>query len=297
MTIADTGYVCRYCRQPSDPSGVSCPRCGAPIDVTAIVSRSGWMKQPPIKDMARIQFGQSHVQIEGRQVPTADFALAPGDSIYFGHHTMLWLDPATRLQAMSMAGGWKRMIAGLPVIMTQASGPGHIALSDDHAGEIVALPLNVGQQIWVREHRFLAASGNLTYGFEANNIWIQTGSGNDAKTTYPLGWIGDRFSAQNNAALLLLHAPGNTFVRDLAAGESILIQPTALLYRDLSVQAQLHIEYPRTQGFFSMFNRFSYRHVWLRLSGPGRVAMQSVFEREEESEMITGISAATEHRW
>jgi uncharacterized protein (AIM24 family) len=297
MTIADTGYVCRYCRQPSDPSGTSCPKCGAPIDVTAVVSKSGWMKQPPIKDMARIQFGQSHVQIEGHQVPTADFSLAAGDSIYFGHHTMLWLDPATRLQAMSMAGGWKRLIAGLPVIMTQATGPGHIALSDDHAGEIVALPLNVGQQIWVREHRFLAASGNLTYGFEANNIWITTGTGNDAKTLYPLGYIGDRFSAQNNAALLLLHAPGNTFVRDLAAGESILIQPTALLYRDLSVQAHLHIEYPRTQGLFSLFNRFSYRHVWLRLIGPGRVAMQSVFEREEESEQITGISPATEQRW
>jgi hypothetical protein len=63
------------------------------------------------------------------------------------------------------------------------------------------------------------------------------------------------------------------------------------------VQAHLHIEYPRTQGFFSMFNRFSYRHVWLRLTGPGRVAMQSVFEREEESEQITGISPATEQRW
>jgi len=292
MTIAGTGYVCRYCRQPSDPSGTACPLCGAPIDVKTLVSRSGWVKQPPIQDMARIQFGQSHVQIEGKQVPTADFSLAAGDSIYFGHHTMLWLDPSTRLQAMSMAGGWKRMIAGLPVIMTQAIGPGHIALSD-----IVALPLNIGQQIWVREHRFLAASGNLTYGFEANNIWITTGTGNDAKTTYPLGYIGDRFSAQNSAALLLLHAPGNTFVRDLAQGESILIQPTALLYRDISVQAHLHIEYPRAQGFFSMFNRFSYRHVWLRLTGPGRVAMQSVFEREEESEQITGISPATEQRW
>ena len=298
MTEASSVYICRYCRQPSDPSGVACPLCGAPINVAAVVSKSGWQKQPPIKDMARLQFGQSHVQIEGQQVPTADFSLAAGESIYFGHHTLLWLDPTTRLQAMSMAGGWKRMLAGLPIIMTQAIGPGHVALSDDHAGEIIALPLSQGQQIWVREHRFLAASGNLTYGFTANNVWIQTGSGNDQKTIYPLGYLGDVFSAQSGQSLVLLHAPGNTFVRDLAPGETILVQPTALLYRDVTVQAHLHIEYPRGSGGFSFFSsRYSYRHVWLRLIGPGRVAMQSVFEREEESEMITGISPATQQRW
>jgi len=298
MTIADTGYICRYCRQPSDPTGAACTSCGAPIDVAEVVSRSGWQKQPPIKDMARLQFGQSHVQIEGQQVPTADFTLAAGESVYFGHHNLLWLDPSTRIQAMSMAGGWKRMLAGLPIIMTQAIGPGHVALSDDHAGEIIALPLAQGQQMWVREHRFLAASGNLTYGFAPTNIWIQTGSGNDTETSYPLGYLGDIFSAQNGPALVLLHAPGNTFVRDLAAGETILMQPSALLYRDVSVQMHLHIEYPRGGGVFSFFSSsYSHRHVWLRLIGPGRVAMQSVFEREESSEQITGLSPATQKVW
>lgn len=298
MSVAETAYICRYCRQPSDPSGHSCASCGAPIDVAAVVSRSGWQKQPPIADMARLQFGQSHVQIEGQQVPTADFSLAANESIYFGHHSLLWLDPSTRLQAMSMAGGWKRMLAGLPIIMTQASGPGHVALSDDHAGELIALPLAPGQQIWVREHRFLAASGNMTYGFTPTGIWITTGSGNDAKTSYPLGYFGDIFSAQSGPALVLLHAPGNTFVRDLAAGESILLQPSALLYRDVSVQMHLHIEYPRGTGIFSFFSSsYSNRHVWLRLIGPGRVAMQSVFEREEESEQITNLSPATQQRW
>jgi hypothetical protein len=148
--------------------------CGAPIDVRAVVSKSGWQKQPPIKDMARIQFGQSHVQIEGTQVPTADFTLVGDEWVYFGHHNLLWMDPSTRLQAMSMRGAWKRVMAGMPVIMAQAAGPGHLALADNHAGEIVALPLQANQQIWVREHRFLAATGNIAYNWESSPIWYNT---------------------------------------------------------------------------------------------------------------------------
>ena len=91
-------YVCRYCRQPSDPNSSTCPLCGAPVDIRSVVSDSGWVEQPPIRDMTRLQFGQSHVQIEGTVVPTADFNLAQGEMIYFSHHVLLWADPAIRLR-------------------------------------------------------------------------------------------------------------------------------------------------------------------------------------------------------
>ena len=60
---------------------------------------------------------------------------------------------------MSMRGGWKRMMAGLPLIMMEAHGPGHIALSDNHAGEVIALPLQHGQRCGSSEHRFLCRDG------------------------------------------------------------------------------------------------------------------------------------------
>jgi len=88
--------------------------------------------------MARLQFGQSHVQIAGTTVPVAEFALAPQDFIYFSHHVLLWADPQAQLGNMSMRGGWKRMMAGMPLIMVEGRGPGHIALSDNHAGEVIA---------------------------------------------------------------------------------------------------------------------------------------------------------------
>ena len=60
------------------PAALSCPNCGAPVDVRRRVSDSGWVEQPAIKDMAKIQFGQSFCQVEGTLVPSADFTLAPG---------------------------------------------------------------------------------------------------------------------------------------------------------------------------------------------------------------------------
>jgi len=291
------GYtVCRYCRMPHPATGPSCPSCGAALDIRQVVTRSGWLEQPPIKDMARIQFGQSRVQIEGTYVPVADFSLSGQEWIYFSHHAVLWTDPSVQLSNTSLAGGWNRMLAGLPLIMLEARGPGRIALSGDHSGDMVALPLMPGQQVWTREHRFLTATGNVRYTWQPTGVWYNTGTGDDRETHYPLGQFGDVFVAQQVPGLLLLHSPGNTFLRDLAPGESILVQPSALLYRDVSVTTHLHLEYPQGAQRVSWRSAFSQRTIWLRLVGPGRVAVASVFGHTS-SDAITGNSPATVRRW
>jgi len=58
-------YVCRYCRLNSDASGPACPNCGAPVAVRELRDDEGWVEQPPIRDLARIQIGQSRCQITG----------------------------------------------------------------------------------------------------------------------------------------------------------------------------------------------------------------------------------------
>jgi uncharacterized protein (AIM24 family) len=247
--------------------------------------------------MARLQFGQSHVQIAGTSVPVAEFSLAQNDWIYFSHHVLLWTEPGTQLTNMPMRGAWNRKLAGLPLIMVEGRGPGHVALSDNHAGEVVALPLQHNQQIWVREHRFLTATGNINYSWNPTGVWYTAGSGDDQETRYPMGQYGDTFAATGGPGLLLLHSPGNTFIRDLQPNQTLLIQPSALLYRDVSVQMSLHLEYPRNMGFAYWHNRWSYRSIWVRLFGPGRVAVQSVYARPEDTDTITSHSYATTHHW
>jgi uncharacterized protein (AIM24 family) len=246
--------------------------------------------------MAKLQFGNSFCQVEGAYVPVADMKLAPEDSIYFTHHVLLWKDPQINVTAMSLRGGWKRLFAGMPLIMTQAQGPGHIAFSRDLPGELIPVPLQPGTALDVREHLFLVATSNVAYDWFQTGIWFQTKNGDDTETHYPVGMFMDRFSSPDSAGLLLLHAGGNIFVRNLSYGQTILVKPTALIFKDPSVQMALHFERPSTG--WSGWGTWSNRYMWLRLTGPGRVAVQSVFERlEGESRNIIKFSYATEQRW
>jgi uncharacterized protein (AIM24 family) len=289
-------YTCPWCRCTGDAAAASCPRCGAPFDVATLTSDSGWSELPPVRDMARIQCGRSHCQIEGTYVPVVDFTLAPDDHVYFGHHELLWMEPSVGVAAMPMKGAWTRMRAGLPVVMTVATGPGRIAFSKDLPGEVIALPLDPGAAVEVREHVFLVATASVAYGYEESGVWFMTGSGNDTVMHYPLGRFVDRFAATGGPGLLILHAHGNAFVRTLAPGESICVKPTALLYKDPTVRMHLHLEYPRgtLQGFGT---RLQNRYVWLTMEGPGRVAVQSAYEHfEDPREPITRFSG-TRHAW
>jgi uncharacterized protein (AIM24 family) len=289
-------HTCSWCGFQSDGRQLSCPACGAPVDVRDIVTDSGWSELPGRKDMAKLQFGNSFCQIEGKYVPVADMNLAPEDSVYFAHHVLLWKDPQVKITAMSLKSAWKRLLAGMPIVMTQAQGPGHIAFSRDLSGEMIAVPLQVGQAVDVREHVFVVATGQVTYDWFKSNIWFTTRDGDETETHYPLGTYLDRFSVSRVPGLLLLHAAGNVFVRRLGPGQTILIKPTALLFKDPTVQMQLHIEQPRSN--WRSWSSWGERYLWLRLSGPGRVAVQSAFKHmEDNGRNIVNDSGITWRRW
>jgi uncharacterized protein (AIM24 family) len=291
--------VCPYCGThvgAAGPGAATCPACAAPLDVAVRVSASGWLEMPPARDMARIQCGHSSVQIEGKIVPVAEFALAQGDGVYFPHHELLWKEPAVSVTRRGLAGAWKRLMAGLPVHMLDATGPGRIAFSRDAPGETLAIPMHPGVSIDVREHLFMVATHSVAYDWFDPGVWFRTGSGDDAETHYPLGPLMDRFTAPAQPGLLLIHAHGNAFVRPLAHGERILVKPSGLLYKDSTVSAHLHFERPRasTRSIWT----WGERYMWLALWGPGRVALQSAYgHAHDPGGAITGGARMTEHQW
>ena len=296
MTTADSRYVCPFCRVPSAGGAATCPACGAPIDVALKTTPSGWLEMPPARDMAHIQLGRSSVQIAGKVVPVAEFTLAPGDGVYFPHHELLLKDPGISVTQRGLKGMWKRVLAGLPVHMLDAVGPGRIAFSRDAAGETLAIPLFPGMAVDVREHLFMVATHPVAYDWIASGIWFQTQSGDETETHHPIGQFIDRFSAPGGPGLLLIHAHGNAFVRQLGPGEPLLVKPSALLYKDSSVSMQLHLERPRSSGF--SFWTYGERYMWLRLYGPGRVAIQSAYgHTHDPGDRITGASPITEQQW
>ena len=289
---------CRWCGAARQLGALNCPSCGVAVHqpAPAAPSSSGWEEMPAIANMAKLRVGTATCQIEGTFVPVADFGLAAGDKVYFAHHVLLWRDDKVSVVTMPLKGAWKRLFAGMPLVMTEAHGPGHIAFSRDDPGEMIALPLQPGQSVDVREHMFLVATHEVTYDWFTTGIWLATGSGKERETHYPIGMFMDRFSAGKEPGLLLLHATGNAFVRNLDAKQTMLVKPAALIYKDPSVSMSMHLETAAGQmpGIFAGRKIFP----WLRLHGPGRVAVQSAYEpMETDNKTITGSSQTSSNYW
>jgi uncharacterized protein (AIM24 family) len=66
-----------------------------------------------------------------------EVSLAQGDTIFFEHHIFLWKDPSVTITTKVMEGVGKRILAGLPVCVTEAHGPGKIALSRDAPCQVI----------------------------------------------------------------------------------------------------------------------------------------------------------------
>ncbi len=237
------------------------------------------MEQPPIRDMARIQVGQSRCQITGTYVPVAEMNLAPGDQVYFSHHILLWADPATQLGVLPMKNAWNRVMAGMPLVLMEATGPGRIAFSDDDPGELIAVPLEQGQSVDVAMHHFLVATMAVHYEWFSSRIWWEFRRTSEPgwEVIYPGGQYVDRFTAQQQRGLLLLHSRGNTFIKDLSDGEQIYVAPRALVYKDPSVHMNIHMERPASPRAHWLYI------TMIRLTGPGRVAIQSQYGFEAEA--------------
>ncbi|MFL6228864.1 MAG: AIM24 family protein [Pyrinomonadaceae bacterium] len=210
------------------------------------------------------QFAGVTYHLDGELVPVLTVELAPEDSIYFEHHILLWKHPSITIDLKPMKGALKRMMAGMQVFVTQASGPGQIAFSRDGAGHIFALHLRHGEEVHVREHQFLAATSSVEYTFErvkgaANMLFGGT------------GFFIDKFHGAGGDGILWLHGYGNVFERILAPGEQIDVEPGGWLYKDAGVRMETNMQ-RITAGLFAGVNL-----ITNRFTGPGRVAIQSMY--------------------
>ena len=256
--------ACNWCGAQSPPDAKNCVACGAPLDVQNLVSDSGWREAPRLRDMSEVHFGSSTCQVEGEIVPVAEITLGGGDSIFFEHHVMLWKDETVRMDVMPLQGGIKRALAGMPFIVSIASGQGRIAFSRDAAGELVLLPLHPGMEMDVREHAFLLASHSIEYSYTRVQGLRNILFGGQ-------GMFMDRFVTREQPGLLILHGYGNVFERRLKPGESIMVEPGAFLYKDASVTMNVETQ-KLTTGFFGGVGM-----NLARMTGPGRLGIQSMY--------------------
>ena len=204
--------------------------------------------------------------IEGELVPVLTVEIQSGHSVYFEHHIMLWKHPSITIGLKAMKGALKRMIAGIQIFVTEATGQGQIAFSRDGAGHIFALHLKQGEEVHVREHQFLAATQNVDYNFErvkgiGNMLYGGT------------GFFIDKFKGHQGDGILWLHGYGNVFEKVLAPGEQIEVEPGGWLYKDVSVKMESNFQ-RLTAG---LLGTGGFNFVTNRFTGPGRVGIQSMY--------------------
>jgi uncharacterized protein (AIM24 family) len=259
-----TRIACTWCGGQSAPGATSCISCGAPLDVKNVVSDSGWRAAPRLRDMTELRFGSSTCQVEGEIVPVAEITLGGRDAIFFEHHVLLWKDDAVAMGILPLQGGIKRALAGMPFVVSIASGQGRVAFSRDAAGELVVMPLHPGMELDVREHAFLLASHSIDFSYTRVQGLRNILFGGQ-------GMFMDRFVTRDQPGLLILHGYGNVFERCLKPGESILLEPGAFLYKDASVTMNVETQ-KLTTGFFGGVGM-----ALARMTGPGRLGIQSMY--------------------
>jgi uncharacterized protein (AIM24 family) len=216
-------------------------------------------------------FGGVTYHIEGELVPVLHVELS-SMGVYFEHHILLWKDPAVQVELKPMKGALKRMLAGMPVFMTGARGPGRIAFSRDGAGHVFALHLPPGGAVDVREHQFLAATDSVDFTFTrvkgaANMLLGGT------------GFFIDTFSCASHEGILWLHGYGNVFEVTLQPGEQIDVEPGGWIYKERTVQMQTIFQ-RLTTGIFGGAGQI----FWNRFTGPGKIALQSMYLHMESGE-------------
>ena len=226
------------------------------------------MSAPPALLPTKIEEGRGPglvYRVDGELVPVLFIKVDGSTPIYFEHHVILWKDPAMQIGIHKMAGAFKRIISGMPIFMTETQSPGEVAFSRDDTGHVLSLHLAAGQTVLVREHQFLAATGNVDYTFNrvkgvANMLFGGT------------GFFVDRFEAKGGEGVVWLHGYGNVFEKNLDAGESIDVESGGWVYRDVQVPMQQQI-YGLKTGMFGGAGQL----VFNRFSGPGRVGIQSAY--------------------
>ena len=287
---------CPQCQNRLNPGDKFCNACGNPLSASPYQQMGTPMAgfaDEPIPELHNprgiLRSGDLSLRIEGEVVPVVDVELGQQQSIYFEHHILLWKHPSVRLGVKGLKGAARRYFAGLQIFISEAHGPGNIAFSREAPGQIVALQLENGQTVDVREHQFLLATSNVEYNFFfqrglANLFFSRSG-----------GFFIDRFVGKREGGLLLIHGYGNVFEKHLAPGEVLDVEPGAWLWKDASVRMETVTALQSSGGILGaigvMLGGISF--TLNRFTGPGRLGLQSMTYHPPTAEGATEVGGSS----
>lgn len=207
-----------------------------------------------------------HIGAEPAPVLTVDVSRC---GVYFEQRRLLWKHPSVKVTVRPPNGGYKPNALATQALIADATGPGMIAFSGGGPGRVVPIHLRYGRILEVSAHQFLAASEGV----------VRTSSHMRGPPDLLNGGNGctiDRFEGARGDGVLWLYAHGEVFEKCLGDGESIDIEPHAWLYKDSTMRMEPKVERFNGGPFGGHANL-----VVNRFTGPGVVAVQSIFRRAD----------------
>jgi len=251
------------------PPGYQQPPTGGAESVQEVQLVGGEAGAPKLMRVSRksvkIPGTSMSYHLDGELVPVLIIDTdAQSPSVYFEHHVLLWKSGQLTIGMKQLKNSFKRFIAGIQIFLTESKGAGQIAFSRDGPGQIVPIHLTAGSEIHVREHQFLAATGNVDVTYESVKGLSNVLFGGT-------GFFIDKFRCTQGEGVVWLHGYGNVFEKTLAQNETIDIEPGGWLYKDATVRLDTNFQNIST-GFLASFNL-----TMNRFTGPGRIAIQSMY--------------------
>ena len=209
--------------------------------------------------------------LSGTIMQTLNIDLEPGETVYSQTSSMCWMTPDIEMDTNTGGGllsGLMRSLSGGSFFVTHftARQAGHVAFAPHFPGTIMPIPFLCAEKSVTLEIAFQKRLGAGLFGGEGFILQKVTGPG-----------------------VVFLDLSGEVIERDLAAGESLLVQAGHVGIMDPSITFDIQM----VSGFKNIV--FGGEGLFLaKLTGPGHVALQSMPIMNLANEIARYLPAASE---
>jgi uncharacterized protein (TIGR00266 family) len=210
-------------------------------------------------------------RIQGTTMPVLEVQLDPNESVFSESGELSWMTASIQMMTHTQMGGGgglfgvlKRVAGGGSLFMTEYRAnqyPGEVAFAAKVPGHIVPVQLGPGAEYMVHRHGFLCATPQVSIG-----VGFQQSLG--AGIFGGNGFLLQRVGGQGTAWLEL---SGELIVKNLAAGETLLVHPGHVG----AFQASVGFQITMVPGIKNAI--FGGDGIFLAvLTGPGQVWLQTL---------------------
>lgn len=222
--------------------------------------------------------------LSGTVMQTLNIDLAAGETVYSQTSCMCWMTPDIEMDTNTGGGlfsGLMRSLSGGSFFVTNftARQGGHVAFAPHFPGTILPITLQAGQSLICRKETFLCAEKSVTLEIAFQK---RLGAG-------LFGGEGFILQKVTGPGVVFLDLSGEVIERDLAAGETLLVQAGHVGIMDPTITFDIQM----VSGFKNIV--FGGEGLFLaKLTGPGHVALQSMPIMNLANEIARYLPATSE---